>query len=46
LQDFQFKFIHHARSQHLNVDALNWNPIGFPEKDENFECDVMEQEDQ
>jgi hypothetical protein len=30
----------------LNVDALNQNPIGFPEKDENFGSDVMEQEEQ
>jgi len=30
----------------LNVSALNQNPIGFLEEDEDFECDVMEQEDQ
>ncbi len=34
LQDFQFKIIHRAGNRHLNVDALNRNPI------------VLEQEDQ
>jgi hypothetical protein len=32
----------------LNVNALNWNPVGFLEEDEDedFGSDVMEQEDQ
>jgi hypothetical protein len=46
LQDFQFKNIHSARSQHLNVNALSQNPIGFMEEDEDFGSDVLEQEDQ
>jgi len=45
LQDFQFKIIHRVRSQHLNIDALNRNHVDFPEEDEDFGCDVMEQED-
>jgi hypothetical protein len=44
LQDFQFKIIHHARSKHLNVDALSQNPIGFPKEDEDFGNDVLEQD--
>jgi hypothetical protein len=44
LQDFQFKIIHHARSQHLNIDALNRNHVDFPKKDEDFGCNVMEQD--
>jgi hypothetical protein len=32
LQDFQFKIIHRTGSRHLNVDALNWNLVGFLEK--------------
>jgi hypothetical protein len=46
LQDFQLKIIHHARSKHLNVDALSRNPVGFLEKDEDFGNDVLEHEDQ
>jgi hypothetical protein len=30
----------------LNVDALNWNLVGFLEEDEDFGSDVLEQEDQ
>ncbi len=30
----------------MNVDALSWNPVGFPEEDEDFGSDVMEQEEQ
>jgi hypothetical protein len=30
----------------LNVDALSWNPIGFPEEDEDFGSDVLEHEKQ
>ncbi len=46
LQDFQFKIIHCARSQHLNVDALSWNLVGFLEEDEDFGSDVLKQENQ
>ncbi len=46
LQDFQFKIIHRAGNRHLNVDALNRNPIGFSKEDEDFGSDVLEQEDQ
>jgi len=42
LQDFQFKIIHRARNRHLNVDALNRNPIGFSKEDEDFGSDVLE----
>jgi hypothetical protein len=45
LQDFQFKIIHCVRSQHLSIDALNKNHVDFLKKDEDFECDAMEQED-
>ncbi len=45
LQDFQFKIIHCIDSRHLNVDALNMNPINLSKEDEDFGCDVMEQED-
>jgi hypothetical protein len=41
LQDFQFKNIHRARNQHLNVNALSQNPIGFMEEDEDFGSDVV-----
>ncbi len=46
LQDFQFKIIHHAGSKHLNVDAISWNPTGFPKEDEVFGSDVLEHEKQ
>ncbi len=46
LEDFQFKIIHHARNQHLNVDALSQNPIDFLEEDEDFGSDLVEREDQ
>jgi hypothetical protein len=45
LQDFQFKIIHRVGSQHLNIDALNKNLVDFPKEDEDFGCNVMEQED-
>jgi hypothetical protein len=46
LQDFQFKIIHRTKSRHLNVNALSQNHVGFPEEDDNFGSDVMEQEEQ
>jgi hypothetical protein len=46
LQDFQFKIIHRARNIHLNVEALSQNCIGFPEEDEDFGSDALEQEEQ
>jgi hypothetical protein len=30
----------------LNVDALSWNHVSFPEEDEDFGSDVLKQEDQ
>jgi hypothetical protein len=45
LQDFQFKIIHSIDSRHLNVDAFNMNLINLSKEDEDFGCNVMEQED-
>jgi hypothetical protein len=36
LQDFNFKILHRLESKHSNVDALNWNPMGSVESNENF----------
>jgi hypothetical protein len=30
----------------LNVDALSWDHVSFPEEDEDFGSDVLKQEDQ
>jgi hypothetical protein len=35
-QDFHFKIVHRASAKHFNVDALNKNPMGRYEANEDF----------
>ncbi len=42
LQDFHFKNVHRASAKHSNVDALNINPVGRYEVDEEFGNEIQD----
>jgi C4-type Zn-finger protein len=42
LQDFDFKFIHKARSKHGNVNALNHCLVNHVTEDENFVTKIQD----
>jgi hypothetical protein len=41
LQDFNFKIIHKVGARHANVDALNRNPVGSHDEDEDFGVEIQ-----
>ncbi len=43
LQDFNFKIVHKAQVRHVNVDALNCNPVGSHDEDEDFGVEIQDE---
>jgi putative transposase len=42
LQDFSFKILHRPGLRHMNADALNRNPVGLAEEDEDFDEEIRD----
>jgi hypothetical protein len=42
LQDFHFKNVHRTSAKHSNVDALNKNPVGRYEGNEDFGNEIQD----
>jgi hypothetical protein len=40
LQDFSFKILHRLGLKHINVDALNRNPVGPTTDDDDFSEEI------
>jgi hypothetical protein len=42
-QDFNFKIVHRAGARHANVNALNRNPFGLHDEDEDFGVEIQDE---
>jgi hypothetical protein len=43
LQDFNFKIVHRVGARHGNVNALNRNPVGSHDEDEDFGVEIQDE---
>jgi hypothetical protein len=43
LQDFNFKIVRKAGNRHANADALNRNPVGSHDEDEDFGVEIQDE---
>jgi hypothetical protein len=42
-QDFNFKIVHKVGARHANDDALNHNPVGSHDEDEDFGVEIQDE---